>query len=117
MKRKLIVNYNKLKNKYGVPVENDIMMTAIGTIGNCHIVKKNEKLYFKKCLNDNYYLHRIRLALSVLNMSLLWRVICGKVYKKLELGLGFFLILGYLEKKIAIFIIENVENPCFASEY
>ena len=40
-------HYLNLKEKHGVPSENDILMTAIGTIGNCYIVKKTDKFYFK----------------------------------------------------------------------
>ncbi len=39
--------YEKYVSKYGVPKVDDIMITAIGTIGNSYIVKKNEKFYFK----------------------------------------------------------------------
>lgn len=38
--------YNKLQNEFGVPLENDILLTAVGTIGVPYIVK-NEKFYFK----------------------------------------------------------------------
>ena len=40
-------HYDKLEKQYGVPTEDDIVMTAIGTIGNCYIVKKSDKFYFK----------------------------------------------------------------------
>jgi type I restriction enzyme S subunit len=39
--------YDSYAKKYGVPKENDIMITAIGTIGNSYIVKKADKFYFK----------------------------------------------------------------------
>lgn len=40
-------HYDDLKKKYGVPVAGDIMITAIGTIGNTHIVRSADKFYFK----------------------------------------------------------------------
>lgn len=38
--------YQEINEKYGVPKKDDILMTAVGTIGNCYIVK-DEKIYFK----------------------------------------------------------------------
>ncbi|MGX1113818.1 type I restriction enzyme S subunit [Pseudoalteromonas sp. MBR-15] len=39
--------YSEFKSKHGVPIANDIMITAIGTIGNSYVVKKSDKFYFK----------------------------------------------------------------------
>jgi len=39
--------YNEIKNKYGVPKKNDILITAIGTIGISWVVPDNRKFYFK----------------------------------------------------------------------
>lgn len=39
--------YNEFKDKNGVPQVGDIMITAIGTIGNTYIVQKEDKFYFK----------------------------------------------------------------------
>jgi type I restriction enzyme S subunit len=39
--------YNKYSEKYGAPMENDIMVTGVGTLGICYVVKKNDKFYFK----------------------------------------------------------------------
>lgn len=39
--------YSEYSLKYGVPSADDIMVTAIGTIGNTYIVKNNDKFYFK----------------------------------------------------------------------
>lgn len=40
-------HFNSLSGKYGVPTEGDIMITAIGTIGNSYIVRSSDKFYFK----------------------------------------------------------------------
>ena len=40
-------HYNEVATKYGVPSEGDIVITAIGTIGNSHIVRARDKFYFK----------------------------------------------------------------------
>ena len=39
--------YSELSNKHGAPAEGDIVITAIGTIGNSYIVQKKDKFYFK----------------------------------------------------------------------
>ena len=39
--------YIELKNKYGVPQKNDILITAVGTIGNAYMVDNNDPFYFK----------------------------------------------------------------------
>lgn len=39
--------FEELKQKHGVPNVGDIIMTAIGTIGNAYIVKSNDEFYFK----------------------------------------------------------------------
>lgn len=40
-------HFKELSEKYGVPVAGDIMVTAIGTIGNTYIVKSQDRFYFK----------------------------------------------------------------------
>lgn len=39
--------YEEFNKNYGVPVAGDIMVTAIGTIGNTYIVRSQDKFYFK----------------------------------------------------------------------
>ena len=39
--------YSEYKNKYGVPSSGDIVITAIGTIGNSYIVQDSDKFYYK----------------------------------------------------------------------
>lgn len=39
--------YLEIKKVFGVPIEGDILMTAVGTIGEIYVVKKDEKFYFK----------------------------------------------------------------------
>ena len=40
-------HFEELKEKHGVPNVDDIIITAIGTIGNAYIVKDNDEFYFK----------------------------------------------------------------------
>ncbi|MFA6548987.1 MAG: restriction endonuclease subunit S [Candidatus Margulisiibacteriota bacterium] len=39
--------YVEIKDVYGVPIKGDILLTAVGTIGEIYVVKKGEKFYFK----------------------------------------------------------------------
>ncbi|RCJ38142.1 hypothetical protein A6769_10365 [Nostoc punctiforme NIES-2108] len=39
--------YQEFKNKYGVPIIGDILITAVGTLGNVLKIRNNEKFYFK----------------------------------------------------------------------
>ncbi|MFA5736896.1 MAG: restriction endonuclease subunit S [Candidatus Paceibacterota bacterium] len=39
--------YKEIKNIFGIPKEGDILMTAVGTIGEIYVVKKDEEFYFK----------------------------------------------------------------------
>ncbi len=39
--------YDDFKNKYGVPKENDLMVTGVGTIGIPYVVRNQDKFYFK----------------------------------------------------------------------
>lgn len=39
--------YKEIKNVFGVPLVGDILMTAVGTIGEIYVVKNNDEFYFK----------------------------------------------------------------------
>ncbi|MEC7784451.1 MAG: restriction endonuclease subunit S [Bacteroidota bacterium] len=39
--------YNEIKEKFGIPQKGDILLTAVGTIGEMYIVGEGEKFYFK----------------------------------------------------------------------
>ena len=39
--------YSEYTNTKGEPKEGDILVSAVGTLGRCYLIKKNEKLYFK----------------------------------------------------------------------
>lgn len=39
--------YSEYSSKYGVPAPGDIMLTAIGTIGNSYVVQPGDRFYFK----------------------------------------------------------------------
>ena len=39
--------YDEIKNKFGVPVAGDMLLTSVGTIGIPYIVKETDEFYFK----------------------------------------------------------------------
>ncbi len=39
--------FNRYSTKYGSPREGDIMVTGVGTLGVCYVVKKADRFYFK----------------------------------------------------------------------
>lgn len=39
--------YKEIKDVFGIPKEGDLLMTAVGTIGEIYVVKKEEEFYFK----------------------------------------------------------------------
>lgn len=39
--------YSEIKNKFGVPQPNDILLTSVGTLGIPYLVEDNEHFYFK----------------------------------------------------------------------
>ena len=39
--------YEEYAAKYGIPVPGDIMVTGVGTLGVCYLVKKGDKFYYK----------------------------------------------------------------------
>jgi type I restriction enzyme S subunit len=39
--------YNEIKETFGIPQEGDLLMTAVGTIGEIYTVKKDDIFYFK----------------------------------------------------------------------
>ena len=42
-----IEKYNEIKEKFGVPKAGDILISAVGTIGEIYVVKENDRFYFK----------------------------------------------------------------------
>jgi type I restriction enzyme S subunit len=71
-------HYLDLKGKYGVPKENDILISAVGTIGKTYVVKNNDKFYYKDasvlCLSNIYSLNssfvEILLASSIIQSQM-----------------------------------------------
>ena len=39
--------FDRYSTKYGIPAAGDIMVTGVGTLGICYVVKKGDRFYFK----------------------------------------------------------------------
>src|SRR5258708_38195332 len=39
--------FKQYSSKHGSPVVGDIMVTGVGTLGICYVVKENDRFYFK----------------------------------------------------------------------
>ncbi len=39
--------FNEYADKYGIPKTGDIMVTGVGTLGICYVVRDYDKFYFK----------------------------------------------------------------------
>ncbi len=39
--------FDRYSTKYGIPAAGDIMVTGVGTLGICYVVKKDDRFYFK----------------------------------------------------------------------
>ncbi len=63
-------HYQSLKAAYGIPLPNDIILSAVGTIGKTYIVRKSDKFYYKDasvlCLQNLFKLNSqyIQIALN-----------------------------------------------------
>ena len=40
-------HYETLKANYGIPIEGDVMVSGVGTIGKAYVVKSSDKFYYK----------------------------------------------------------------------
>ncbi|MEG7335471.1 restriction endonuclease subunit S [Bacillus sp. 0102A] len=61
-------HYKDLKNKYGVPQTGDILITAVGTLGNSFVISDNTPFYFKD--GNLIWLSEIKVNSQFLNIYL-----------------------------------------------
>ena len=60
-------HYQRLKETYGIPQPNDIMLSAVGTIGRSYVVKNSDRFYYKDasvlCLQNIHSLNSLYIQL------------------------------------------------------
>ena len=84
--------YEEIKNKYSVPLENDILITSVGTVGIPYIVK-NEKFYFKdgninwirKYANNIYFKYLYYWLISPIGKNQIDSYLIGSTQKALTI--------------------------------
>ena len=84
--------YEEIKNTYSVPLENDILITSVGTVGVPYIVK-NEKFYFKdgninwikKYTNDIYFKYLYYWLISPVGKNQIDSYLIGSTQKALTI--------------------------------
>lgn len=66
-----VEKYEAIKKTFGVPTKGDILITAVGTLGNVYLVPNNDKFYFKD--GNLIWLRSIKNVLSdYLSIQLNW---------------------------------------------
>lgn len=95
--------YEEIKQKFGIPVEEDILLTSVGSIGIPYMVSSKDKFYFKDgnltwfrkykdCISPQYLLYWLKsdAGYQVLNN----------------------LALGSAQRALTIAKLKNIEVPC-----
>jgi len=94
--------FNEFKNKFGAPEQGDILVTAVGTIGDIYLVQKGDIFYFKD--GNSVWIRKIS---KIVISEYLKSVLASKYYRdKLNLVAG-----GSSQKALTIQKLEKVEIP------
>jgi type I restriction enzyme S subunit len=97
-----IEKFNEFKNKFGAPEQGDILVTAVGTIGDIYLVQKGDIFYFKD--GNSVWIRKIS---KIILSEYLKSVLASKYYRdKLNLVAG-----GSSQKALTIQKLENVKIP------
>ena len=94
--------YEELKKTYGVPQKNDILITAVGTIGNTYLVEDNKKFYFK----DGNIIWFKNISSEVYPEYLQFFMKSSFFNKQIEYSL-----IGAVQKALTIVMLSKIEIP------
>ncbi len=94
--------YNELKLKFGVPIEGDLLLTSVGTIGIPYIVKKDDIFYFKDGNLTWFRNFNTKLASRFLNYWIQSENGRGTLYNT---------TIGSSQKALTISALQNIEIP------
>ena len=94
--------YNDIRMKFGVPKENDILLTSVGSIGIPYIVKKDDVFYFKD--GNLTWLRNYKDYVSP--PYLLYWLKSEEAFNILN-----NIALGAAQKALTIFKLKNIEIP------
>lgn len=94
--------YNEIKEKYGVPQKGDILMTAVGTIGNLVVLTSNRPFYFK----DGNVIRFSDFAEMVDSTYLSFFMKSPYFNKQIE-----YALIGAVQKALTMVMLSNIEIP------
>ncbi|MCQ2375266.1 MAG: restriction endonuclease subunit S [Salinivirgaceae bacterium] len=92
--------YIEIKNKYGVPQKGDILMTAVGTIGNLVVLDTDREFYFK---DGN--LIRFSSFKDVVNSTYLALFMQSPFFKK-QIAMS---LIGAMQKALTMVMLNEIE--------
>ena len=92
--------YNELKSKYYVPSRGDILITAVGTIGNLCYIDRFRDFYFK----DGNIILFTKFSENVYSKYLYYFMQSPIFKKQLE-----YALIGAVQKALTIVILDNIE--------
>lgn len=92
--------YTEIKKRYGVPNINDILITAVGTIGNLFLVNSNNPRYYK----DGNILWLANLHDNVLPKYLFYYMQSAFFRKQLD-----YFLIGAVQKALTIVMMDDIE--------
>ncbi|OLN21222.1 hypothetical protein BTO30_16210 [Domibacillus antri] len=95
--------YNEIKEKFGAPVKDDILLTAVGTIGNSYMVEK-EPLYFK----DGNLIWFTNYKTDIVLPEYLYIVFNSSWFKKTLIQKG---QIGSVQNALTIEKVKRIEIP------
>lgn len=94
--------YNEIKNKYGIPIAGDMLLTSVGTIGIPYIVQKEDCFYFK---DGNLTWFR-NFKDKLISQYLYYWIKSNKGYATLNNT-----TIGSSQKALTISALKNIEIP------
>lgn len=94
--------YEELKAKYGIPVAGDILITAVGTIGNLAYLPRNIEFYFK----DGNLIWFSNFAEKVDSKYLYFFMKSPFFYKQINYSL-----IGAVQKALTMDLLSKIEIP------
>lgn len=91
--------FEEIKNRYGIPNVNDILITAVGTIGNLFLINNNYPRYYK----DGNILWLTDFRCDVLPKYLFYYM--QSIYFKRQLD---YLLIGAVQKALTIIMMNDI---------
>lgn len=109
------VRYHEVKSKFGVPVVGDILLTAIGTIGEVYVIPDNKPFYFKDgnvlWLKESQFLDSYYLSYAIKNfINELKSMANGSAYNALPINKLKSYAISYPSLEQQKIIVKNITH-------